>query len=320
MPFRSKLSLTLAACVLSVGFAQVCSAEGEIPSAATLLPRGTAFLVEIEDVQELSEEVQGSNVGAMFNDPGLKPIMEDLWGIGKDALKPAEEALDATVDELLKIMKGKFLFALVNRPRSVPAFVMAFETGKDNEVVINLLERAQQELLSDGADFSTQKVGDYELNIFKVNEDETEIVQQVVFCERDENLIVSTSATIARRMLLAWDKKKDGEREIRTLNMKEEYNRVMKMASRSRRHAADIRFYLDPMGMAYVVTTNNPGGRTGLAMAPLIGLNGLKSVGGTVSCNSGEFDWVMNTHVLLEPPRRGIVKALAFESDKRPLP
>jgi hypothetical protein len=121
-------------------------------------------------------------------------------------------------------------------------------------------------------------------------------------------------------MLLAWDKKRDGERKIRTLNEKEEYNDVMRLAARSQRHEPDIRFYIDPMGMAYVATTNNPGARTGLAMAPVIGLNSVKSIGGAVSCDSGEFDWVMNAHLLIEPPRRGIVKAIAFESDKKPLP
>src|SRR5439155_2519072 len=59
----------------------------------------------------------------------------------------------------------------------------------------------------------------------------------------------------------------------------------------------------------------------GLALFPVLGLDGFEAVGGTMTFSSGDFDRVEHLHILLDQPRLGVIDAIGLSSgDTTPEP
>ena len=74
-----------------------------------------------------------------------------------------------------------------------------------------------------------------------------------------------------------------------------------------------ITWYVDPIALVRRLASGSLAA-TGLALFPVLGLDGLQAVGGTMTFASGEFDEVQHIHVLLDNPRIGVIDAVALSS------
>lgn len=75
-----------------------------------------------------------------------------------------------------------------------------------------------------------------------------------------------------------------------------------------------ITWYVDVIDLIRTVARGNTAAQTGLALFPVLGLDGIKGAGGSWTFATGDFDGVMHFHVLLESPRSGLVEMLALGS------
>ncbi|MEK6237143.1 MAG: hypothetical protein N2C14_20740, partial [Planctomycetales bacterium] len=75
-----------------------------------------------------------------------------------------------------------------------------------------------------------------------------------------------------------------------------------------------IMWYLDPIQAARTALQDNAGAQVALAFFPVLGLDGLQGVGGSVTMATEQFDSVVHTHLLLDNPRAGVVELLALKS------
>jgi hypothetical protein len=77
--------------------------------------------------------------------------------------------------------------------------------------------------------------------------------------------------------------------------------------------------FVDPIGFFKAVARGNLGAQAGLAILPVLGVDGLRGVGGTLTFATEQFDTLAHLHILLEEPRSGVLAMLAFmEGDTTP--
>ncbi|MFH1267424.1 MAG: hypothetical protein ABIK89_17000, partial [Planctomycetota bacterium] len=84
--------------------------------------------------------------------------------------------------------------------------------------------------------------------------------------------------------------------------------------SGSKEQKPHVVWYADPIAIMQCIGRDNTGIRVAVAMLPPLGLDGVKAVGGSFTFDAGEFDSIAYMHVLLDPPRTGILEMLALES------
>jgi hypothetical protein len=75
---------------------------------------------------------------------------------------------------------------------------------------------------------------------------------------------------------------------------------------------SQLAWYVDPISTIRAMTRGNFAAATGLALLPAIGADGLQAVGGKVTVADENYDTITRTHVLLEPPRDGVLRLLAL--------
>ena len=73
-------------------------------------------------------------------------------------------------------------------------------------------------------------------------------------------------------------------------------------------------WFVDPINIMRSIAEQNAGLRVAVAMLPVLGLDGLSAIGGSILYDAGQYDSVNHIHVLLENPRSGIIKMIALES------
>ncbi len=85
---------------------------------------------------------------------------------------------------------------------------------------------------------------------------------------------------------------------------------IMQRCRGAKGHPAQAAYFVDPIAVMRAIGRQDTGARVALAMLPVLGLDGLNAVGGTVTLNTEQFDSIFHVHVLIDPPRTGILKAI----------
>jgi hypothetical protein len=75
---------------------------------------------------------------------------------------------------------------------------------------------------------------------------------------------------------------------------------------------AQIEWYVDPLATVKAFMRGNLAAAAGLALLPAIGADGVRAIGGQIVVADDEFDLLSRTHLLLEPPRDGVVEVVAL--------
>ncbi len=79
--------------------------------------------------------------------------------------------------------------------------------------------------------------------------------------------------------------------------------------------------FIDPIGLFREFSVGVPGNQIALGFLPMLGLDGVLGVGGTLTFATGPFDDLAHYHILLDNPRSGVLQLLTFESgDTTPQP
>jgi hypothetical protein len=71
-------------------------------------------------------------------------------------------------------------------------------------------------------------------------------------------------------------------------------------------------WFVDPIGLARRALEGNPVGQMMLAMAPMVGLDGILGLGGSIDLASDEYDMIHRMHLLVESPREGLLEAVSL--------
>ena len=277
----------------------------ERPNASKLLPKSTAVLVWVPDAPAMADRYKTTSLGQMFQDPQLKPLVSQLYGAAAEAVANAEDRIGLSLSELLAIPQGELAVALVAPEDRKPELVVLLDVGDQLSNARKVLDRVTDALEQSGARKTEQSVGDTKLAIYEgVGEEK----HTLIFFEKESTVVVGSGAESLGQVISHWN----GGNESDTLARDADFAAVMRRSGR-KDQKPHLVWYADPIGLMRSIGQENAGVQLTLAMFPALGLDGVKALGGSFTFDAGPFDSVAVWHVLLQPPRDGILKMVALK-------
>ncbi len=281
----------------------------ERPSAPHLLPADTVLYIRIASVPELVEKFGETAMGRITSDQQVRPFMSDLYKSAATAFANIEDRVGLPLDELLAIPQGEICVAVVAQERERPELVVLIEVGDHMPSARKLIASGEAALAEEGGARSTANAGDTELVIYDPPGDRQ---RRIVKFEREGVIGIVSNEALACQLLDRWDG--DSQEGGRTLADDRGFTTIMKRSMGSKDEPPQITFYADPFTFAKRATRGNFSAQAGISVLNQLGLDGVKGVGGSVIFATEELDSVMHLHVLMQNPREGALKMIAFES------
>ena len=245
----------------------------------------------------------------MAQDEKLKPLLNGLWQSVVDAFQQVEERVGASLNELLAIPQGEVCIALAAPPEGPPQLVAWMDCGDQMPTMQRLLERGEEALAQQGSTRTTETIGDTEL---VVHQTAGRRERSLVYFVKDNSLVVSSSVEFAKQLLAMWNGEEQAE--VMTLADNRKFTSIMSRCQGGKGEEPQVTWFIDPLEMVRRFGRGNIGVQTTLAVLQGLGLDGFKSVGGSLLFATEEFDGIFHTHVLLDHPRTGTLEALALGS------
>ncbi|MFH1924229.1 MAG: hypothetical protein ABIP48_30615 [Planctomycetota bacterium] len=296
--FRPAAGLLLAAFLAAVGSSP--AARAQQLKTARLLPEKTAVLLWFPNAPEAAERFMNTALGRIGRDPQIRPLVDQFRESLSASMESEEKGIGLSLSELLALPQGELTLAVVAPEKGGPALVVLVDTGDQVADARKLLDR-----MSHGT-------GRREVNIFDtrivVQEGSVAGQQQLMFLEKEDTLVVSTNMEVLKQVLAAWN-----GQELPTIGGNKKFGAIMRR-SREQNPRPQFVWYVDPILLLRSMGERNPGLQMGLAMFPVLGLDGVRAFGGGIEWDTGRFDSMTHVHLLLTRPDTGILKVLALRS------
>lgn len=328
------------------------SARAERPSAMKLFPEESVVFVRMANAHEFGERFKESGTWRMLQDPQLKPFVEAIYGdVGELYADEAEEKVGISFEDLQNLPKGEVAFAVVARRDQGPALLLLVDQGDEPSVAERLVDRALELAGEQGADFSTEEIGDVEVTVVRDPESESRTVG--VF-QRENTIVVATDPNVLRQVLWHWDGgetgedasggaatqgeieevSRDAERSApddeatnedepkdeepfvpgRTLAENDRFVTILRSCRREQDPPPHVVFFIDPIELVRSVGRDQGGVQFVMGLLPALGLDGLLAAGGTMTFSTDQYSDISQYHLLLENPRAGVMQLPAFET------
>lgn len=293
------------AAVLTIGGPWASGARAERVDALRLLPQNTVVLVRVADVPDLARRFTNTALGQMSADKLLSPVVWRLRDELAAAINQSRERIGLEFSELVGLVQGEAVVAVVAQDDKPPALVALLDVGAHKQDAERLLEQLGKELESSGARRAEERVAGTTLRIY---EDVGRRQGRVGLALRDETMVLGTDAELLRGLLADWQRgaKEPLADEPRLRTICERFRLLSD-------EEPQVLFYVDPLGLLRAAFQGNPAMELSLALLPALGLDGVEALGGTLALDSGAFDSVLDVHLLLDPPRAGVLKVIALE-------
>jgi hypothetical protein len=294
------------ACALPMSFAS--SVLAERPTAPQLFPAQTLVYVRVDDSRDMKAKMSEASTGKMFNDPELKPIVDELYGSAIKLTAQMQEVIGVNLEELLAIPNGEMAFGFYFNEKK-PAIVALLEAGDELPALEIILSRAEEQAARE-ADRTEEKVGDITLVIWK-NRNRAD--QEIAYFIDQGVFVAASQVDAARKLADVWQGKTgEGKEKYKTLAENRKFLTVMSQCVGSEGERPQASFYVDPIAIVKesINSSGNAGGAAVLAILPALGVDGLQSVGGSVILGTKEFESIIHGHIQLASPRRGLMEVL----------
>jgi hypothetical protein len=152
----------------------------------------------------------------------------------------------------------------------------------------------------------------------KANDDEPEFGSQFAQVLRNETLIVSSSTVAMHDIMKRWDGK-----HSETLADVPAYKTIVGAATKDHAKPVVVGF-VDPIALvnAFVHSNDQAAEQLGMVTAflPVLGLDNLKGIGGSLSLATDKYDSEFQLHVYLERPASGLLSVLTFPATNQKPP
>jgi hypothetical protein len=309
--FRTLL-LCVAAAAAALTTAQSATAQPR-PTAPQILPHTTLAVVRVPDTQLLVDRFQHTALGQIANDQRIKPLVAQMYQSAQDAFKQIEAQVGLPLNEILKIPQGEISVAFVAPPDlEQPAGVVVVIDTKDQVASARkLIAAAEQIAQKRGGGRAVERFGNEEIAIF------SGLGPTPVYAIEREGLFIFATARQHIETLAA---NYSGAGLEKTLAESDKYNTVMNRCFTAGEEQPQITWYVDPIALVRRLASGSLAA-TGLALFPVLGLDGLQAVGGSMTFATTELDEIQHLHVLLDNPRMGVIDAVALASgDMNPEP
>ena len=310
------LSRRLAPAALAISFlASAVRVQAAHLDAAQLLPRKTLAFLQIPSVPLLVSSFQMTNLGRMVADPQIQPFITGMFQAADNALTKVKEITGLSLAEIAAIPQGEITLALVpldDTDSDPVAFVALVDCGDNMDSAHKFADTIHHVLETDGLTGREENVDGFTISIYEKAGSRSPFVM----VERENTMVVCSNVAAAKQILTNWT---EGHEDSLIKNRK--FTGIMDRCRGTKDEEPQVKFYADPIAMAYQFTRDSMAARMGLAVIPSLGLDGVKAVGGSFVFASEDFDGIMHLHLQLGVPRNGLVDLIALDSgDDAPPP
>ncbi len=302
------------------------AAWAERPSAPELLPKDTLVYFRVRDTQALITSFDETALGKMAKEEKIRPLISDLYGSAAEAFTQVEGEVGVSLDKILQIPQGEIVVALVSQRTGGPVLVVMIDAGDQLASAETLIETGEKALEGEGVVRTTEAYGDTELVIHTPADDNDPLIHFI----KDNTICITTNADVSKQLLDVWngempklavadEELEEGEGappvEFEPLVKNERFVAIMRRCRGTKEDPAQLTFYVDPISLYRVGSRGNVGAQVGLALLPVLGLDGLEALGGSLTFAAGDFDMITHLHVKISEPRTGIMEMLALKAD-----
>lgn len=290
------------AAALALSFAP-STVRGERPAAPELLPQETVLFVSIADAADFKQKFMQTALGQMSQDPQLKPLVDEMYGVLLQTAAAAQESLGVSLGEILDIPQGELTLALVNPSVGEPALVILLDTN-DSPAVQKLLDRGVERARQSGINPRTQTVEDVSLTVFDIPGNQA---RQAAYFQKEGTLAIGTNLEELKKLIGRWNGA-EGE----TLADNKQYGAVMLRSQGSADEVPQLTWFVDPIALVRSIGRNISNAQFAIAILPALGLDGLQCLGGSLTLATEQFDMIVRAHAMIDSPRSGVMEMIAL--------
>jgi Protein of unknown function (DUF3352) len=323
--------LVLATALVGVGAGRTFAA-GKVPN-DRLLPPNTYLYVTIPSVTELKDRFFKTHTGQMLQDPKLADFIGDVKKKFNEISDDVQKEIGVKLTDVFSIPEGEVSLAvLVPTDGKKLAVAAIIDFGKNRDTVDKILKNSDEALDKAGFKRTSSDFEGTQLVVFnreKKDEEkkdadksdkpeEPEFGSQVAYAVKGETLLLASSKVAIQDILRRW-----GGKHSETLAEVAAYKAVLDLAKHETTPSV-LTWYVNPINLvqSFVKSSENIDQSIGMAMAvlPLLGLNNLKAIGGTVHMDTPEYDSVSRILVVVEQPVSGLLSVFHFPATKQTPP
>lgn len=280
--------------------ASSAAAQAARPAAADILPDYTVAYARVTDVHEVKDKFGETSIGKMLNDPQMQPFVAGVWTAITDSVAQVEDRVGMSLEEVLSIPQGEVAIAFVPQEEGPLAFVAFIDLGDNPAAARKAMETLEELATGDGATLDSQKYKDTKLNIINGRRG------PLVYCEQDQTLLLSNRTEALEDVIENWD----GLRED-PLSQSQKFVTIMSSSRGTKDEPPQLFWYVDPIETVRTIASGSTGSGYLLAFLPVLGLDGVKAVGGSHIMATEDFDSISHLHIMLERPRNGVLAMIA---------
>ncbi len=275
------------------------------------LPDNTYFMLSITNMTQLKQDFAEMRIGKLLADPQMQPFLSQFSDEWEEAAAKFEEEMDFPLADLLAIPQGEITIAVIKPSRNPIAFVGMINYGTSEETVDKLLAKLDEKFVDDGAEKVTESVEGQEVNVYRSEEMENPLKAEFTYFKKDQTLVLTSGIPAAKSVLQLWDGSNTedslvGEENWKTISSKCEAQ-----------GEADFLVYLNPIDLLRVAIAS--GGedmapaQMMMGMLPVLGIDGLKAIGGIGELNASSYESFGKSMLLVEKPMRGLLNIFKLE-------
>ena len=275
-----------------------------------LLPPETLVFFSIPSVPDLMEQGRESALGQLFLEPKLQPFIKTVKEKVLEAAKDVERDLGISIDDLLALPQGEVTFAVVEKPARKLALVLMIDCGDNTATLDKLLEKMDDSLKDEGAEHSTQDVGDVEINVYKLDTQDNNPFKTLAYFTEEGYLVIGSEVAALKAIVDRWEGKVDD-----TFADADVFSYIMEQCTTGD-DEPQVKWYFNLVGMVQagvgMVQAQNPQAGLALGMLPILGLDRLKGMGGGMDFAVEDFDTVSKMFIYVEQPPSGVLGVFQF--------
>src|SRR3954452_15244956 len=285
-----------------LGVSGLAGLSANLAQAATpperVLPDSTVFLVKINDVKALREAFRQSQYGQLWNDPALKDFREDLSAKMKDASNTLKDKIGVTLQELFELPQGSLAIAALtlDDPKLPVGLAIIADAGKNSEKMVEVMNRSTKQAEEAQAKVSTEAFQGLTLHIIqpsaskdkKEDDAKPEAPRPPLAWTNSGSLFyIASNVNVIKDLVTHADGRSTG-----SLASVDSYSKTQaKIGSGD----SQILSFLDIAKVTKIATKATAKGGEAQAqqvefLINELGINGLKSVGGTLALNAGNYN------------------------------
>ena len=292
-----------------------------------VLPDSTIFVFKLNDAKKFREIFRGSHYGQLWFDPAMKDFRDDLRQKLEDATKPLKERIGLSLRELMELPQGPVTLAVVSRddPKIPVAFVIMADAGDNKGKMADVLAKATKQAEESGAKATQEMFNGLTLHILReAPNDKDKKKEEEKGDDKDPDMSLAwtqsestfyfTLATPGGEVEVIKDLTAHREGRDNSLASNEYFTKTQAKIDSGH---GQLLWFLDVSKLVKLVLKASAKGNEGQAqqsevILEQLGVNGLKSVGGSFTIGAGSFDTMSKTFFLAPKPVDGVLKIFSF--------